>query len=133
MSLPTPTIVLGGTPSISGGSGVAFVADSQSATDLAMVPSIDAGILSRRVLRLGRTMPVAPVSSGAYAKLGRARMRFSVPFSATDGKIYQTGFDGTFSFHHEQSQAAKDTVINDAISAMSDSELRGFIRDLLFG
>lgn len=125
MSLSNAVFKSGATWAPTGGSDVTLVPDGRVvANGLSLVVSGDTNLLTRRGIQAVTTLPALPAAAGAYAKLSRNSLRYSIPFVAADGKLYVQIVRIETSFHAEYS--AKATAIADIAALVSDSDFSGF-------
>lgn len=125
MSLSNAVFKSGATWAPTGGSDVTLVPDGRVIKNgLSLVVSGDTNLLTRRSVQAVATLPALPASSGAYAKLGRNSMKYSVPFVAADGKLYIQTVRIETAFHAEYT--GKATAIQDIAALSQDSDFTSF-------
>jgi len=125
MSLTNAVFKTGASWAPTGGSDVTLVPDGRQVTNgLSLVVSGDVNLLTRRGIVVTTTLPALPATSGAYAKLGRNALKYSIPFIAADGKLYTQTVRIETAFHSEYS--SKNTAIADIAALVSDSDFTAF-------
>jgi len=125
MSLTNAVYKSGATWAPTGGSDVTLVPDGRVVKNgLSLVVAADTNLLLRRGFTLVTTLPAMPVSTGAYAKLGRNSLKEVIPFLAADGKLYLQSVRIETAFHSEYT--LKNTAIADAAAFVSDSDFTSF-------
>lgn len=125
MSLTNAVYKSGATWAPTGGTDVTLVPDGRVVKNgISLVVAADTNLLTRRGIILTSTLPAMPVSTGAYAKLGRNSLKQVVPFVAADGKLYLQTVRIETAFHSEYT--LKNTAIGDAAAFVSDADFVSF-------
>lgn len=115
----------GATWTPSGGVTTTLVQDGRDASNgISLVVSQDTNLLTRRSVLAKATLPGLPTSLGAYAKLARNEMVYSIPFIAADGKLYKQTIRISTSFHAEYT--GRNTAIGDVAALVSDADFADF-------
>lgn len=125
MSLTNAVYKSGATWAPTGGSDVTLVPDGRVVKNgLSLVVAADTNLLTRRGFTFVATLPAMPVSTGAYAKLGRTSLKEVIPYLAVDGKLYLQTVRIETAFHSEYT--GKNVAIADAAAFVSDSDFTSF-------
>lgn len=125
MSLSNAVFKSGATWAPAGGSDVTLVPDGRVVKNgLSLIVSGDTNLLTRRGIQCVATLPALAPSSGAFAKLGRNTLKYTLPFIAADGKLYTQTVRIETAFHSEYS--SKNTAISDVAALVSDSDFLSF-------
>jgi hypothetical protein len=130
MSLSNAVFKSGATWSPSGGTDVTLASDGRAiANGISTVVAADTNLLTRRGLVFQALLPAMPANSGAYARLVRNSCKYSIPFLAADGKLYNQTVRIETSFHAEYTD--KNTAIADIAALVSDSDFTAFWQSAL--
>jgi len=125
MSLSNAVFKSGATWAPTGGTDLTLALDGRSvANGLSCVVAGDTNLLTRRGLVFQATLPALPATVGAYAKLGRNSVKYTIPYVALDGKLYTQVVRVETSFHAEYT--GKNTAIADIAGLVSDSDFTNF-------
>lgn len=132
MSLANASILSGATWAPTGGTALNFTPDGRSKENgIGLVVTADTNLVTRRTLQAKSVLPSLPANNGAFARLGRNAMTYSIPFVAADGKLYNQTIKIEAAFHAEYTQ--KSTRRNEAISFLADSDFTDFWDNSLLG
>lgn len=115
----------GATWAPTGGTATVLVQDGRETVNgLSLVVSGDTNLLTRRTMIARATLPGMPAAVGAYAKLSRNELVYTIPFVAADGKLYKQTIRIAASFHAEYS--GKNAAIGDIAAFVSDADFTDF-------
>lgn len=125
MSLSNAVFKSGATWAPTGGTDVALVPDGRVVTNgLSLVVAGDTNLVTRRGLVFTALLPAMPVSSSAFARLGRNACKMSIPYLALDGKLYNQTVRIEGAFHPEYT--GKNTAMLDVAALVADADFTGF-------
>jgi hypothetical protein len=90
----------------------------------------DDNLITRRSVRCTAILPQLPVNGG-FARLGRNAMVYTIPFVASDGRLYKQTQKVEMAFHPEYAQADKEAIVTDMPNFLADADFLSFWHDAL--
>lgn len=125
MSLSNAVFKSGATWAPTGGTDVTLAPDGRAIINgLSLVVTADTSLLTRRSVIARATMPALAPSAGAFARMGKTSLVYTIPYLAADGKIYSQSVKIDASFHPEYT--GKAVVIGDIAALTADSDFASF-------